>query len=473
MRARRHAGCVSHCELLSDCDVDYSVLYLLAPWSGAGLRVVVEQLFFSLCRICSDNAVVSSVGATTRIITACLSRHLALTHSTDHIDRPSSVGHTLHEMCSKMGAYLLLHYPVLGLKISTQATMAPSKEDGTAAAAQQLGSISLCESAERKNNKTEPNAKNGTPAKMCSACEEKSDALMKCRACKCVWYCDKDCQNKHWKEHKKDCKRIKKELDKRGGKLDLGTEKDVGPLPELPPREECPICMRVMPLHPNLHTYFDCCGKTICCGCYLQHIKSTDSTEQTCAFCRTTQPKSDVQILVQLRKRVERKDPNALYNMALHYRDGDLGLPVDQSKCTELLLEAADLDFPDVQYNLGRCHFFGEMGLKQNKEEGIKYTEKAAEGGHIKARHNLGCAEDENGDRVAAMRHWRLAASGGHRKSMGALSICFERGLLRHDDLAETLQAFYRSRAELKSEDRDKYIAHLKKTGEYEAEYDM
>ena len=194
---------------------------------------------------------------------------------------------------------------------------------------------------------------------------------------------------------------------------------------------------------------------------------------RTCAFCRTVVPKSGEEVLVQLRKRVELKDPTALYNMALHYRDGDLGLPVDQSKCTELLLEAADLDFPDVQYNLGRCHFFGEMGLKQNKEEGIKYTEKAAEGGHIKARHNLGCAEDENGDRVAAMRHWRLAASGGHRKSMGALSICFERGLLRHDDLAETLQAFYRSRAELKSEDRDKYIAHLKKTGEYEAEYDM
>ena len=52
---------------------------------------------------------------------------------------------------------------------------------------------------------------------------------MKCRACKCVWYCDKECQNKHWKEHKKECKRIKKELDKRGGKLDLGTELDVGP----------------------------------------------------------------------------------------------------------------------------------------------------------------------------------------------------------------------------------------------------
>ena len=96
--------------------------------------------------------------------------------------------------------------------------MASAKEEAAAAAAavtaQQLSSVSLGESAEsRKKNETEPTTKNGTPTKkMCSACGEKSDTLMKCRACKCVWYCDKDCQNKHWKEHKIECRPIKKEL---------------------------------------------------------------------------------------------------------------------------------------------------------------------------------------------------------------------------------------------------------------------
>ena len=55
---------------------------------------------------------------------------------------------------------------------------------------------------------------------------------------------------------------------------------------------------------------------------------------------------------------------------------------------------------------------------------------------------------------------------------MNNLIACFEDGFLRHVDLAETLQAMYRSRAEMKSEHRDQYIAHLKKTGEYKAEYE-
>ena len=50
---------------------------------------------------------------------------------------------------------------------------------------------------------------------------------------------------------------------------------------------------------------------------------------------------------------------------------------------------------------------------------------------------------------------------------------CFEKNLLHHADLAETLQAFYLARAELRSENRDQYIAFLKRTGEYEERFDM
>ena len=356
--------------------------------------------------------------------------------------------------------------------------MSSPKEDGTVAATEQIGSISIGESAERKDDETGNNEdveENGTtPTKICSACDKESDALMKCRNCKCVWYCDKDCQNKHWKEHKKGCKRIKKVLDKRGGKLNLGTEKDVGPLGKVPPREECPICMRALPLHESLHSHFSCCGKTICCGCNLQHhLKSRElSLPRTCAFCRTAVPKSDEAILAQIRKRVELKDPVALVNMAMKYGSGRNGLPVDQAKCVELLRESADLGFPGAQYNLGTFYHQGKMGLEQNEEEARKYYKEAAEGGHMLSLHNLGCAKAGNGDPVAAMRHWRLSASGGHKTSMGALIVCFEYGLLHHADLTETLQALYLSRFEMKSEGRDQHIAYLKMIGEYHAEYE-
>ena len=57
--------------------------------------------------------------------------------------------------------------------------------------------------------------------------------------------------------------------------------------------------------------------------------------------------------------------------------------------------------------------------------------------------------------------------------SVGGLVGCFENGLLHHGDLAETLQAFHRARAEMKSEGRDQYIRHLKKTGDYNEEYNV
>ena len=53
--------------------------------------------------------------------------------------------------------------------------------------------------------------------------------------------------------------------------------------------------------------------------------------------------------------------------------------------------------------------------------------------------------------------------------SMVNLIEGFESGFIQHGVLAETLQAFYLARAELKSEGRGQYIQHLKMTGKYEA----
>ena len=348
-----------------------------------------------------------------------------------------------------------------------------SEEDGTVTAAQELGSNSLGESAERKESTTKSGT---TPTKLCSACGKKSNTLKKCNGCKCVWYCDKKCQNKHRKEHKKECKRIKGELDKRGGKLDLGEELDVGPLEKPPPREECPICMHVLPIHQMLQAYAGCCGKTICGGCNLQHqTKSVGQTEdtRTCAFCRESIPRTDKECLSRLIKRVKIKDPKALHSMAMHFFHGRLGLPLDPAKCIDLMRQAADLGNAVSQYQLATFHRTGEMGLEQSVEKERKYMEKAAEGGYLMARYNLGVAEHNKGNRPGAMHHLRLSAAGGAKWSMDSMIAYFEYGLLRHADLSETLQSAYSARAELKTNGRDQYIAHLKETGEYEAEYEM
>jgi TPR repeat protein len=112
------------------------------------------------------------------------------------------------------------------------------------------------------------------------------------------------------------------------------------------------------------------------------------------------------------------------------------------------------------------------MGLEQNEDEGLKYFEKAAEGGHLPSLHNLGCRDNENGEHVASMNHWRLAASGGLKPSMDNLIAFFEAGLFHHSDLSKTLQAFYRARAEVRSEHRDQHIKGLKSIGKYKEEYE-
>ena len=190
--------------------------------------------------------------------------------------------------------------------------------------------------------------------------------------------------------------------------------------------------------------------------------------EGTCAFCREPFPRSDEEALGRLRTRVERNDPQALNNLAMHYIYGQFGLSMDRAKGIDLLRQSAGLGCTKAQAQLGDFHHGGSMGLEQNEEAAFKYFKEAAEGGRLLSRHNLGCATSP-GD---AMRHWRMSASGGYRKSMRALIECFEEGSLHHNDLAETLQAMYRARAEMKSDDRDKFMAYLKRTGEYREEYE-
>jgi TPR repeat protein len=232
--------------------------------------------------------------------------------------------------------------------------------------------------------------------------------------------------------------------------------------------------MRVLPIHPNLHTYAFCCGKKICSGCYHHHLAKIEEqgVPLTCAFCRTAAPRSDEELLVQVRERIELNDPYAMHNMAIFCGKGWKGLSVNQAKCISLLRESADIGCSVSQIQLGSFYGTGEMGLEQNEEEALNYFEKAAEGGDIPARHSLACAEYNNGHRAAAMRHFRLSASGGFRDSMDGLIACFEKGWLHHADLARSLQSFYSARDEMKSDDRAQYIAHVKLTGEYEENYE-
>ena len=94
-------------------------------------------------------------------------------------------------------------------------------------------------------------------------------------------------------------------------------------------------------------------------------------------------------MLAMVQARVKKKDPVAICHLGGKYVHGMLGLQKDAQKAVELWTEAAE-----ALYNLGVVYALGE-GVGQDRAKGIQMYEKAAMGGNIGSRHNLGCNELE------------------------------------------------------------------------------
>ena len=91
---------------------------------------------------------------------------------------------------------------------------------------------------------------------ICANCgKDGGNGLKACTACKLVKYCNRNCQIAHRSKHKKACR-------KRASALH-----DIELFKQLPPNEDCPICLLPLPLLGSGIVYKSCCGKIICCGC--------------------------------------------------------------------------------------------------------------------------------------------------------------------------------------------------------------
>ena len=78
---------------------------------------------------------------------------------------------------------------------------------------------------------------------------------------------------------------------------------------------------------------------------------------------------------------------------------------------------------------------------------------------------NLGVFESRKGNHDVSIYHWKVAAAFGHWKSAKNLVGSFQYGDISHCDLAESLQARDKARAEMKSQDRDAYVQWLRISG--------
>ena len=267
-----------------------------------------------------------------------------------------------------------------------------------------------------------------------------------------VKYCSRDCQVAHRPKHKKECKRRAAELF------------DIELFKEPPEREECPICMLPLPFH-NLHSLiYSCCGKTICCGCVhaqkKEGIKNGKSWEdcEVCPFCRTPAPSTaeDREIIDRINKCVERNDAKSMEQLAMHYRDGNMGLQKDLTKAMELFQKAGELGCASAYCDLGNLYYHGLEDLKKGKH----YWELGAIGGCMVSRHNLAIAERRNGNGIRAYKHFLICIKAGYEPSLIQVKPGFQHGYITEDECSEAIRTYQKQCDDIKSDMRDEALVY-------------
>ena len=117
-----------------------------------------------------------------------------------------------------------------------------------------------------------------------------------------------------------------------------------------------------------------------------------------CPLCRVPYPESHAEMLARLRRHVENEVPEAINQLGISYRDGQLGLPRDSfKKAAKLFKRAVELGQVDAMYNLAWLYLEGD-GIRQNTKKAIDLFRAAAERGHPGAMCEIG--------------NWYLRASG-------------------------------------------------------------
>ena len=297
-------------------------------------------------------------------------------------------------------------------------------------------------------------SKSNHPTVYCSSCNEpqpSGQTFRKCSGCRTVQYCNTTCQKKHWKEHRTECERLRKEKEEDTTNNNLPPTYEEG--------DECPICLEILPKDVTKFLFFTCCGN----GIHVHCFKDMESMKMsgTCPFCRAKTPTSQEEAIKYLRPWVKKKKAWALANMGRMYYHGkgvkqsyemarilfeqtaqqgdasamfDLGvmyaqgLGVEQSyeRAVEYYEQAAQQGDASAMYELGVMYEGGE-GVEQSYERAIEYYKRAAEQGHVNAMANLGHLYIQ-GDGVdqsdeLAREWWTKAANVGHETSINNLKI--------------------------------------------------
>jgi TPR repeat protein len=291
--------------------------------------------------------------------------------------------------------------------------------------------------------------------KSCSTCgkPQSNEFRLKICACRTKHYCNKQCQIKQRKQHKKECVRLVKERNKNKNKKNMkedgtkeekeedeefknlkedgtkdGKKKQPKLIQEEEDEEDCPICQDILPKLGHHFVRLGCCGKGLHTKCSADLRTNTSMTleqKNTCIMCRRKAvAEGSKEEIERLRGWIKKGKAWAMSMLAARYRDG-VGVKQSDKRAIELFEMAAKRGNANAQANLGLFYDQGMHGLTQSDQRAIELYTLAAEQGLVDAQFNLGCMY-YNGTRIEpsyskARKWWTKAAEQQHEIAINNL----------------------------------------------------
>jgi len=201
-------------------------------------------------------------------------------------------------------------------------------------------------------------------------------------------------------------------------------------------KEECSICLDVLPLDDTKVARAVCCGKAMHIKCREDMIASKMSEDQKhrCVMCRTRYAvdteEGRKKSLKRLRKWAKKGKAWAQFMLGCRYLIGN-GVKKDGKRALELFNLAAQQGDANAQYNLG-CMYERGRGVDKDEKRAVELYTLAADQGYAKAQCNLGFMYEHGRgvepDVKRAVELYTLAADQGHAKAQCNLGVMYENG---------------------------------------------
>ena len=233
--------------------------------------------------------------------------------------------------------------------------------------------------------------------------------------------------------------------------------------------EECPICMLPLPFAASENIYCVTCGKTVCVGCVLSsakvHIKDGGDVEtasakaMTCPLCRSnTALDGDKSALKALMKRANTVNHEAMYHLGRYYFDGEMGLRQDKAEGLKWYHRAIEAGSGKAALLLGGCYSNGD-GVDKDIEKALEYFQKAADLGFSPAFALIGNLLMKKGEVEEGMLNFRKAVMCGYCNDdlFNKLRNGFKYGYITKDEYAFTLRENQKACNEMKSDGREQW----------------